>query len=138
MPDIAARTQRPRRYLLVGLTCAAIHNLIMFATDWAGIHYLAGLVISFLVLAPAGYLLHSLYTFEKAVEPQRFLRFSATLLAGFPLNLVLMALFVSVVHLSVPTATAICTALLFLWNFVAARWAIVSRIAPATGNNRLS
>ena len=124
MADIEALTKQPRRYMVVGIACAFVHNLIMFGMDRLGVHYLASLVLSFAVLAPFGYFLHSIYTFDREIRPVRFVRFATGLLAGFPINLVLMVLFVSAVELSVPLATLICTGLLFVWNFLSARWAI--------------
>lgn len=125
MADIESLTRHPRRYLVVGVVCAAVHNGIMFGMDRLGAHYVASLVLSFAVLAPLGYFLHSIYTFAREVQPIRFVRFATGLLAGFPINLVLMVLFVSVLGLGVPLATFVCTALLFIWNFASARWAIL-------------
>ena len=47
------------------------------------------------------------------------------MLAGFPINFVLMVILVSGLRLSVPVATLIATVLLFIWNYVAVRWAIL-------------
>lgn len=125
MPDLVDATRQPRRYLLVGVACAALHNAVMFGCDWIGINYLAALVISFAVLVPTGYVLHSLYTFERGISPRQFMRFTAGMLAGFAINLVLMIVLVSGIGLGVPPATLLATGLLFVWNFVSARWAIL-------------
>lgn len=127
MLDLNAATRHPRRYMVAGLICATIHNGIMLASDAAGVHYIAALVVSFVVLTPTGYMLQSFYTFERNLEPRRFLRFSGGMLAGFPLNFLLMALLISGIGLDVPVATLLCTGLLFLWNFMCARWAILLR-----------
>jgi len=118
-----------RRYTLVGLICAAIHNGIMFACNAIGVHYLIAIIISFLFLAPIGYGLHSFYTFEHDLAPMRFLRFASGLLIGIPINFVLMGLLISVIGLGVSVATLLCTGLLFLWNFLSARWAILRCIS---------
>lgn len=125
MIDIAAGTRRPRRYIAVGVVCAGFHNLIMFATDAIGIHYIPALVMSSLILLPTAYALHSRYTFEREVGPVRFVRFAGGMLAAFPINLVVMVVLVSGLRLPVPVATLIATAVLFVWNYVAARWAIL-------------
>lgn len=125
MTDLATATRHPRRYLVIGLVCAGIHNLLMLATTMAGIHYLPALVVSFLVLAPTAYGLHSRYTFERALGWDRFARFAGGLLVGFPINLVLMVVLVSGLDLPVPTATLIATVILFAWNYLSARWAIL-------------
>jgi putative flippase GtrA len=125
MVDVVAETRRPRRYLAVGVVCAAFHNLTMFVTDAAGIHYMPALVLSFLLILPTAYALHSRYTFERDIAPVRFVRFAGGVLAGFPINFVLMVVLVSGLRLSVPVATLIATFVLFMWNYVAVRWAIL-------------
>ena len=97
----------------------------MFACNALGIQYAIALVISFAILAPTGYTLHSLFTFERGMVPRHFVRFTAGMLAGFPINLALMVMLVSGLRLSVPVATVLCTGLLFVWNYCAARWAIL-------------
>ena len=125
MRDIAARTRRPRRYVVVGVVCAGLHNLLMYLTDAVGIHYTAALVLSFVIIIPVAYALHSRFTFEREIAPAKFLRFAGSVLAGFPINIVLMVILVSGLRLSVPVATLIATVLLFIWNYVAVRWAIL-------------
>jgi putative flippase GtrA len=110
--------------MMVGVACAAIHNGVMFACDILGVQYLFALVISFAILAPSGYTLHSLFTFRRSLEMRRFLRFTAGILTGFPVNLLLMVLLVTGMRIKVPIATVLCTGLLFVWNYLAARWAI--------------
>lgn len=127
--DLVAATRRPRRYMLVGLICAAIYNAIIIAGDMLGIHYMITLVVSVLILAPTAYTLHSLFTFERGMERMLFLRFAGAMLAAFPINFALMVLLVSGLGLRVPVATLLCTGLLFGWNYLSARWAIVPRRA---------
>jgi putative flippase GtrA len=125
MSRIAAATRHPRRYLAIGLLCAGIHNAVMLAVDAIGIHYMLGLVISFALLAPTAYALHSFYTFNRAMGRDRFVRFAGGMLAGFPMNFGLMIVLVSGLELAVPLATLIATILMFAWNYLAARWAIL-------------
>jgi putative flippase GtrA len=127
MADLVAATRHPRRYLIVGLVCAALYNAMMFGADMLGLHYVVALVISFAVLAPIAYALHSFYTFERDMEPLRFLRFAGGMLSALPINFILMVLFVTGLGLPVPVATLLCTGLLFLWNYLFARWAILLR-----------
>ena len=99
--------------------------MLMLANDAAGIHYMLALVISFVVLVPTAYALHSHYTFERDVAPARFVRFACGLVAAFPINFVLMIAMVSGLRLSVPVATLFSTVMLFAWNYITARWAIL-------------
>ncbi|MGH8745447.1 MAG: GtrA family protein, partial [Burkholderiales bacterium] len=54
------------RALVVGLICALVHNAIMIAGDFAGLHYAASLIISVLIVVVIGYRLHSGWTFRTA------------------------------------------------------------------------
>ena len=47
------------RFFMVGLTCALLHNAIMIAGDWLGLHYVASSFISFAIVVVVGYRLHS-------------------------------------------------------------------------------
>jgi len=136
--DLAAPMRHVRRYTVIGLICAAIHNAIMFASNAVGMHYAIALVISFLALVPIGYALHSVYTFGRDLTPMRFLRFAGGQLTGVSINFALMVLFISGVGLGVPVATLLCTGLLFLWNYFSARWAILLRNGKRSSrsNNR--
>ena len=124
MADLLRATARPRRYLLVGLFCAGLHNAVMIAADMAGMHYTAGVVISMIVTGLVGYTLHSLYTFERGLAGVRLLRFLGGLLAGLPITLALMSLLCDGIGLPVPIAAPVTTVALFFFNYVWARWAI--------------
>lgn len=125
MADLLRTTAQPRRYVLVGLFCAGLHNVVMIGLDMARIHYTVALVVSLAVTGLAGYLLHSLYTFERDLAGARLMRFVSGLLAGFVINLLLMFALCDGLGVPVPIATPIATIALFLFNFVAARWAIL-------------
>ena len=124
MADFLRAAARPRRYILVGLFCAGLHNVVMIAADMARIHYTAALVISLAVTGLVGYVLHSVYTFERGIAGARLMRFISGLLVGFVINLALMFVLCDLVGLPVPIATPIATIALFVFNYAAARWAI--------------
>ncbi|MBS1240016.1 MAG: hypothetical protein H6R45_722 [Proteobacteria bacterium] len=136
MADLLKATIQPRRYLLVGLFCAVLHNVVMIAADMAGIHYTVALVISLIATGLAGYALHSLYTFGRSFAGARLMRFVAGLLVGFVINFALMFALCDGIGLPVPIATPIATVALFFFNFLAARWAIfLHRDKPETHAN---
>lgn len=130
MADLMRATAHPRRYLVVGLSCAGLHNVVMIAADMAGIHYTVALVISLVITGLAGYALHSLYTFERALTGARLMRFASGLAMGFVINFALMFVLCDGLGLSVPIATPVATVALFFFNFVAARWAILLHRDP--------
>ncbi|MEO8019598.1 MAG: GtrA family protein [Pseudomonadota bacterium] len=117
-----------RRYLTVGALCALIHNLIMIGGDFFGVHYLPATLISFAVVTPLGYFLHCRFTFRKAHSLEGFLRFMAGIAIGYPISLALMVLFCSGLGLPVLIAAPLATAVLFVFNYLSAHWAIVRRL----------
>ena len=119
---------RPARYVVVGAICAAMHNVIMIGGDWLGVHYLPMSFVSFAVVTPVAYFLHSDFTFRGRLSFRNFLRFTAGVATGFPLSLLVMAILCSGLGLPVVIAAPIATAVLFVWNYASAHWAILGRL----------
>ena len=124
---LAAIFDRARRYLSVGALCAVIHNVIMIGADFAGIYYVLSTLISFVVLTPLGYGLHSRFTFHRPITLAGFLRFTAGIIAAYPLSLGLMVLFCSGFGWPVLIAAPLTTVALIVYNYISAHWAIVRR-----------
>jgi len=124
LPSFISRTAR---YTIVGGVCAATHNIVMILGDFAGAHYVPMTLVSFSLVTPLGYLLHCGFTFGERLSLQGLLRFTSGVAAGFPLSLAVMAILCSGLRLPVVVAAPIATAVLFLWNYASARWAIVGR-----------
>ena len=118
---------RTARYTVVGAICAAAHNAVMILGDLAGAHYVPMTLLSFSTVTPLGYLLHSGFTFGEKLSLNGLLRFASGIAAGFPLSLLTMGILCTGLHLPVVAAAPIATAVLFLWNYASARWAIVGR-----------
>ena len=116
-----------RRYTIVGAVCALTHNAIMIGSDFAGLHYLPATFLSFAIVTPLGYLLHCRFTFRRAHSLEGFLRFMSGIAVGYPLSLGLMVLFCSILGLPVIVAAPLATAVLFVFNYVSAHWAIMRR-----------
>lgn len=122
-----ARTRETARYIAGGALCAGLHNAILIAADALGVHYLGGMLLSLILVTPAGYLFQTLVTFRGPLSWRRFATFTIGVLAGFPLSLGMMALFCSGLRMPVVIATPLATILLFVWNYGWARRAILSR-----------
>lgn len=113
------------RALVVGGTLAVLHNVIMIAGDWAGLHYAVSLAISFVILVLLGYWWHSAWTFRGAERSgTTFGRYLLVASANYPFSLAGMFLFVDLVGLSVPLAAPIVTLLMFVANLAGNRWAL--------------
>lgn len=113
------------RFFTVGLACALLHNAIMIAGDWLGLHYVASSFLSFAIVVGFGYWLHSVWTFP-GVERGRtsFARYTLMVSANLPLSIAGMFVFVDLVGLPVMFATPIVTVLLAAFNFLGSRWAL--------------
>ena len=113
------------RFFTVGLACALLHNAIMIAGDWAGLHYVASSLVSFGIVVAVGYWLHSGWTFPGAARGRTpFARYALTMAANLPLSLAGMFVFVDLAGLAVAIASPAVTVLLMAFNFVAGRWAL--------------
>jgi len=122
---------RSWRYTVIGLVCALANYAVMLANDFLGGHYLLGTVISFLIVTPMAYLLHSSFTFAEPFSIKAFLRFVGGVASAYPVAAGLMIILCSGLRLSVAIATPIATVLIFGWNFAAAHWSILPRVGPS-------
>ncbi|WP_155265309.1 GtrA family protein [Sphingomonas segetis] len=125
MSSHAVLLRQSGRYLWGGAMCALLHNALVIGLASGGIPYPLALVISFLVTVPIGYLFHSAVTFGEPRSWGRLMRFMAGSLAGFGWSAALMIGLHNGLGLPIVVATPLATVALFLWNFTAARWAIV-------------
>jgi putative flippase GtrA len=99
----------------------------MILGERAGLGYVSSSILSLFVVIPPGYLLHAGFTFGSGRSWSAFFRFSGSILAGFPISLLTIALLSSVAGLSMVIAAPIATLVLFVWNYMTAHWAILGR-----------
>jgi putative flippase GtrA len=116
------------RYVVVGAFCAGLYNLMMIAGDAAGIGYLWSTVVAFVILVLVGYALHCLYTFSEKLSWPGLARYTGAMLLTLPLSLAGIYLFRGLLHLPMLIASPLVTVSLFVWNFLATRWAVVARV----------
>ena len=113
------------RYLAGGTFCAMLNNVIMICGTQLMIVYPLALILSFCITTPVAYLIHSVFTFEKARSWVRLQRFLLTAIIGFLGSMMLMVLLCTGLRVPVIVAMPVATGVLFLWNFTTARWAIL-------------
>lgn len=118
------------RYLIVGGVCAVAHNAIVLGADRLGFHYVAGCLLSYVLVVLLGFALHVRYTFAVLPTLAAFWRYSVSMAANYPLTLALLFLMCDVAGWPVAIAAPVATVMLIAWNFVASRWALVPG-APA-------
>ena len=113
------------RFALVGLVCAAAHNVIMIAGDFAGLHYGISLVVSYLLVVVLGFALHVRFTFGQPATREAFWRYAIAMVANYPATLALLFVLCDLAKIPVVIAAPIATVVMFAWNYIVTRWAIV-------------
>jgi len=116
------------RYVVVGAFCAGLYNAIMIAGDALKVSYVWSTVFAFVLLVLVGYALHCLYTFSEKLSVRGLARYTGAMLLTLPLSLGGIWLFRGLAHLPMWIASPLLTLSLFVWNFVATRWAVVTRV----------
>jgi putative flippase GtrA len=116
------------RYVVVGAFCAGLYNVIMIAGDALRVGYVWSTLFAFVLLVLVGYALHCLYTFSEKLSLSGLARYTGAMLLTLPLSLGGMYLFRGLAHLPMWIASPLLTLSLFVWNFVATRWAVVTRV----------
>jgi putative flippase GtrA len=122
---LIAFVQRIVRYTAVGAICATLHNVVMISADMFGANYVVATLLSFSIVNPLGYLFHSGYTFSAPPTLGGLLRFISGGAIGLLLSLATMAILCSGLGWRVMIAAPITTAVLFIWNYGSAHWAVI-------------
>lgn len=119
---------RPLRYLLVSGLCMVLGTvLIPLFTTW-GLHYALASAVAFIIVAFVGFHLHCAWTFGLKQTVVSFVRYLGGLVLNLPLSILLIGLTYDVGRLSIWTASLITSAILFIWNCLAVRWALLRKI----------
>jgi len=116
------------RYSMVGAVCAVASNLIIIGSNLAGINDQVAIVLAVAIVTPLAYILQSWFTYGSPLSVQRFMRFLGGVGVGTLWFVLLMTLFQRIMGMPVWIASPLTTLLVFVWNFVASRWAILWRM----------
>jgi putative flippase GtrA len=117
-------------YLAIGAGCAILANVVIIVGSLCGLHYALGSLVAFVVVGAIGYAGHSRWTFPAPPSWPGYGRFMLGLAGGALWSLALLGIGVSVLGWPVALVSPAVTALVTIWNFLAARWAIVRRPRP--------
>ncbi len=129
MSGIAA-AREPLRYVGSAAICALVNNGLLIGADRAGIGYAGLLALSWGITGSLGYALHVRFTFRQAVSWAGYGRFMLGVAMGIPLAFAFLALFKSGLHLPMWAAAPAMTAAMLVYNYAAARFAILRRLLP--------
>jgi putative flippase GtrA len=110
---------------MVGALCALLSNVAIIALVRQGFSSVAAAVLAFGPVLITGYVLHTSFTFATRPERATFLRYTLAMLANFPLSAAALYVFGDMLHMSITLVAPATTVLIFLWNYLAARWAWV-------------
>lgn len=116
------------RYFFVGGTAAVSEWLVFFICSRAGLFYACSTVISFLIATLVNFMLGRRFAFqkkEKKTVKELFMVYFISFL-GLLINLGLMYLFVSRLHLNEMPAKIAATGTVFFWNFFSRKFFIYS------------
>lgn len=121
----------PIRFAIVGLACAVLHNAILIGFDRFGVSYAVASLVSFAACVAVGYALHTHYTFSVEHGLASLWRYTLAMAANLPLSVALLFLMVDVMGWPVALAAPVATVLLFTWNYIASRWALLRPVRSA-------
>ena len=124
----------PWRFALVGLVCAAIYNAIVIGLDVWHVHYGVSYLIAFAPVVAIGYALHVHFTFQERASIASLWRYTLGMAANYPISLVLLFIMCDLCGWPVAVAAPTTTVLMYLWNFLTARWAIVRSAATRSAD----
>lgn len=100
------------KYLMVGAFCALLNLLIQYtAVELLGAHYVVGILLAFLILVPLSFFIHKNVTFrtEGQLSWRRFTLYTTQWIVVLGLNILLLALFIDLLHISFIPATVLVT-----------------------------
>jgi putative flippase GtrA len=120
------------RFVVVGGLCALLSNAAVIVLVSYGFGSLSASLLAFGPLLLISYALHSMYTF--AAHPTRitFGRYTLATLMNFPAWAALLYTFCDVLKVPVAIVAPAATALIFLWNYLSAKWAFLPRTDSGT------
>lgn len=121
---MSART--PFAYISVAGCCILLHNVVMIGANRASVALGPAVLLSFFVVASAGYVLHSLFTFRQPLALKGFARYAIAMSANIPLAFVTTWFWYKVVGLPMTIASPIASGCMLALNFVLGRWAIAA------------
>lgn len=118
------------RYMVVSGFCLLLSTVLIPLLNWWGLHYAWATFAAFCVVATTGFCLHSLWTFQTEFKFSSFVRYVSTIAINLPMAVVLIAVAHDLLEFSVAISSAFASGVLIIWNYIAARWAV---LRPATG-----
>lgn len=125
---------RPARYLAVGAICAVANNIILIASDAAGLHYWTAVLLTFILMVPPSYVAHALWVFGVRASWAAFGRYVAGTMSSLVVAALAIGLLRGAMALPMIAAAPIATLAMLAYNYLMTRWAVYrghGRAAPS-------
>ena len=116
--------QRNQRYLGGAVLCALINNVVLITGDWLALPLTANVLAAWLAGSLTGYLWHSAVTYRSPRSFAGLFRFLTGTLLGIPLAWLVLFVLRELIGLPMWLASPVMTLVLFLYNYLNARFAI--------------
>jgi putative flippase GtrA len=113
------------RFVAVGGLCALLSNAAVIVLVRYGFGSLVASMLAFTPVLLIGYALHAAVTFGAPRSRVTFGRYAFATLMNFPAWAALLYVFCDLLKVSVAIVAPAATAVIFLWNYVSARWAFL-------------
>ncbi len=113
------------RYSVVAGICFVLGAVLIPAFSALGLHYALATVIAFVIVTVVGFACHCQWTFQVERSWEGYLRYTSAMLLNLPLTIILIGLAHDKAGLSVAWSASLASGILFVWNFVAVRWAVL-------------
>lgn len=121
------------RYGFVSALCLAVNSAAMILAERAGLPYGIGVLISFALCVPIGYVLHASYTYERHPQRHGLFRYTLAMAMNLPIAFVTIWLFYGQLHLPMAVAAPLSSIVGIAYNFLSTRWTILGRPALLSG-----
>jgi putative flippase GtrA len=109
----------------VGALCALLSNAAVIVLVRVGFTSIVASLLAFTPVLLIGYALHAMFTFGAPATRVTFGRYTLAVATNFPAWVALLYIFCDLLHVPVSIVAPAATALIFLWSYVAVRWALL-------------
>ena len=115
------------RFVMVSGLCALLSNILVIALGHYGCGYVTASLLAFGPVLLVGYVLHTTLTFEIRASYSSFFKYALAMALNFPLWIVGLFVFCDILKVAVAIAAPATTVLVFLFNYLSVRRALVLR-----------
>lgn len=122
------------RYAAVSGTCLLLHNVCMIVADHYGCTLTMAIGISYTIVVIIGYLLHSLFTFRRAIGWREFGRYALAMATNVPFAWATTWFWHDPIRLPMLYAAPLASASMVAVNFLLSQWAIAGRWPGLAGS----